>query len=471
VYVTFKWQRLTSLLITDASKFVDSQTARVYEQNDNLYLETFLIDITTTKKGKRVNDQSIDSNVLASNKHPLTLYPKQSGDKWIWDHPVIETNSLSQNLELQKKYEIGQSVRLKKVKDGSWNAVYEITDPGAKKLFKQYLGQTIPFWTSSGIIHSSKENPLDIKDWRIIHNAVVSEPANGFEKAQIVDICSGTEQTCSAILTASVSSIPFCTATNLSNYISSLSSVSGIFPHYSMSSESSQSTGAQVGSPVSYNQGFTDINAKTGMGSVPNSLTPPNPNPPQQTTTEEPEKKQTKEDKTDYKSKVKELEEQLNLVNKEKQTKDQENKTVTERLASLERENVKSIRKNQVLGIVQQYPEAFLDVKTGQPNQELYSKTVLEWIDKNYDDNTIAELLEAKTLKWVNAVQNPNSKCSTCASMTPTTSKFQTTQMTTASVSSDSDSSLPIWEKIIDLTNARIRLSAEKYQQIGGSSY
>ncbi len=162
------------------------QGALITSQDNRLFLETYLIDTTVTKKGKKVNEQTIDSNVLASRGHPLTLYPKQRDDKWIWDHPVIETNSLSDNIELQKKYTIGHEIRMKKVKDGYWNAVYEITDEGAKKLFKEYDGKTIPFYTSTGIIHSSTEDPLDIKNWKIIHNAIVSEPANGFEKAQAV---------------------------------------------------------------------------------------------------------------------------------------------------------------------------------------------------------------------------------------------------------------------------------------------
>lgn len=456
--------------------------ALVYKQDSKLYLETFLIDNTVTKKGKKVNDNTLDFNVQASRSHPLTLYPKQSGGKWIWDHPVIETNSLTDNLAFQRKYEIGHEIRIKKVRDGCWNAVYEITDQGAKNLFAKYEGQTIPFWTSSGIIHSSKEDPLNIKDWRIIHNAIVSEPANGFEKAAVVDMCNGTESSCSSILTASITpSFTFCTANALENYISSLSSVSGKFPHYTMSSESSGgvSSAAQVGA-VTYNPGFTGTNAQTGQGSVPTNLTPPNPssantenpNPQSKAETESKQQEQGKEKKedVDYKAKVKELEDQLKQITTEKQAKENENKTVTERIATLERENLRNTRKNQVLAIVAGYPEAFLDAKTGLPQQELYSKTVLEWIDKNYDDKTINELLEAKTIKWVNEVQNigNNNAKDVVAYNSGTANDYQRTTMTTASVSTtDSDSSLPIWEKISDLTNARIRLFADKYQKMG----
>lgn len=434
------------------------QAAIIFKENSKVYLETFLIDNTVTKKGKKVNSDSIDSNVLASSKHPLTLYTRQKDGTWIWDHPILETNSLSQNIEFQRKYEIGHAVRLKKVKDGYWNAVYEITDEGAKNLFTKYLGKTIPFYTSSGIIHSSSEDPQDIKEWRIIHNAIVSEPANGFEKAQIVDMCSGTEQSCSAILTASLSK-DFCTATCLENYISSLASATQNFPHYTMSSESA---GA-----VSYGITNGTNTVANPINQQPVNPQPVNTNTNTNTNTENPvPKTETKEKKEeiDYKAKVKELEEQLNLTKKEKEAKELEHKTVSDRVLSLERENIRNTRKNQILSLVQQYPEAFLDAKTGLPNNELYSKTILEWVDKNYDDATVIELLEAKQTKWVNAVQNPK-ECLTCNSSTAT-SDYQSTTMTTASVSSDS--SLPIWEKISDITNARIRLFADKYQKTGG---
>lgn len=453
------------------------QGALITNHDSRLYLETYLIDTSVTKKSKKVNDSTIDNNVLKSRGHALTLYPRQHSDNnWIWDHPVIETNSLTDNIELQKKYTIGHEIKLKKVKDGYWNAVYEITDAGAKKLLGQYEGKTIPFFTSTGIIHNSSEDPLDIKDWRIIHNAIVSEPANGFEKAAMVDMCSGTEQTCQSILTASVTNtaFSFCTASALSNYISSLASLSGSFPYYTMSSEtptaqvsSGQNTESKSGA-ITYNPGFTGVNAQTGIGTIPNSLTPSNP--PEQFTQQQKEQKTEEKAEVDYKSLADQLKTELKQLKSEKEAKDTENKTVTERLANLERENSRNSRKSQVLTILQQYPEAFHDVTTGQINQQEYSKTVLEWIDKGYDDKTIQELLEAKVIKVKNATSKNNDQLKQVYSSI-TTPDFQTTTMTTASVSNDTDSSLPIWEKVFDLTNARIKNAAEKYQKIGGRGY
>lgn len=449
------------------------QGALITSENSKLYLETYLIDTSITKKNKKVSDSTIDNNVLASRHHPLTLYLRQLEDKkkWIYDHPVIETNSLSENIELQKQYTIGHEVRLKKVKDGYWNAVYEITNEGAKKLLAEYEGKTIPFYTSTGIIHASTEDPLDIKDWRIIHNAIVSEPANGFEKAQAVDMCRGTEQTCQSILTASVSNstIPFCVTSSLKNYISSLSSSSATFPYYTMSSETSPTAQVSQGvieksGAINYNPGFTNTNAQTGIGTIPGSLTP---SLPEQFKSDN---KQKTEENVDYKALTDQLKAELKQLKTEKEQKESENKTVTERLANLERENSRNNRKNQVFSILQQYPEAFQDPKTGQINQQEYSKIVLEWIDKGYDDKTIQELLEAKVIKVKNAMQSKtNDQLKQVYSSLTTADDlgYQTTTMTTASV--NQDSSLPIWEQVFDLTNARIKNAAEKYQRNGGS--
>lgn len=438
------------------------------DNNNKLYLETYLIDTSITKKNKKVSDQTIDSNVLQSKGHPLTLYPRQVENNWIWDHPVIETNSLGQNIELQKKYTIGNNIRLKKVKDGYWNAVYEITDEGAKKLLAQYEGKTIPFYTSTGIIHNSSEDPLNIADWRIIHNAIVSEPANGFQRAAMVDMCQGTEQTCSTILTASTTDFHFCTNAALASYISSLSSSSGNSTYYTMSSETSSvqvTPKEQPGAPITYNQGFSGTNAQTGLGSVPASLTPSAP--PEQFKQQSEQTEVTKKDETDYKTVAEQLKAELKQLKADKEAKENENKTLTERLLNLEKENSRNNRKNQVFSILQQYPEAFIDVKTGSINQQEYSKVVLEWIDKGYDDKTIQELLEAKVIKaksQLQTKQNDQLKQVYSSLTTNDTPSYQTTAM---SSSTNEDSSLPIWEKVFDLTNAKIRQSADKYQKLG----
>ncbi len=219
---------------------------------------------------------------------------------------------------------------------------------------------------------------------------------------------------------------------------------------------------------INYNPGFSGTNAQTGTGSIPASLTPSMPD---QSNVKQDAKTEQKEE-VDYKALADQLKSELKQLKTEKEQKDNDNKTITERLASLERENSRNARKNQVFAILQKFPEAFTDVKTGQTNQQEYSKTVLEWIDKGYDDKTIQELLEAKVIKVKHVLQsqqkNDGLKQVYSSVTTPDTgSSYQSTQMTTASVDS-SDSSLPIWERVFDLTNARIKNAAERYQKNGG---
>jgi len=236
-----------------------------------------------------------------------------------------------------------------------------------------------------------------------------------------------------------------------------------------MSSETqasvSQGVSNEKSGAITYNQGFSDTNAQTGRGSIPNSLTPDNP--PDQFKIKEDTKTETKE--IDYKALADQLKQELKVLKTDHEAKTNENKTIQERLASLERENSRNSRKSQVLTLLQSYPEAFLNPEDGQVNQQEYSKIVLEWIDKGYDDKTIQELLEAKVIKVKSALaakQKPEMK-QVYSSLTTADTPYQTTQMTTASMSKE-DSSLPIWERVFDLSNAKTKNAAEKYQRIRG---
>jgi hypothetical protein len=434
------------------------QTALVsYDQReDKLYLETFLIDSTETKKHRRVNEKTIDDMVKKSLGHPLTLYPhKNKEDKWIWGHPVLETADLQQNLDFQKKYSIGYAKKLKKIGEGSWNAVYEITNEAAKKVLKELKDQNIPIYTSSGIVHDSNEDLLDIKDWRIIHNSIVSDPANGFEKAEVKNWCSGNEITCAPLLTTAANdskdNCGFCVANALEKYLSSLDVSSYIFPHISMSENSTQPT-AQVS--------LTSTEQKPGGAPIPmnqnptfNNLANPQDQP----------KQEEAKPAIDWEAKFKELQKHVETTSK---AKEEEVKTVTERLATLERENIRNSRKAQVYGILQQYPEAFVNPKNGQINQEEYSKTVLEWIDKGYDDKTINELLEAKVIKAKNLLAGATKLQSQYASMT-TASNEPSYQQTDMGDKKAPTSNIPIWEKVIDEVNLHIQSQAQRYQKSG----
>lgn len=444
------------------------QTALVsYDQKeDKLYLETFLIDATETKKHRKVNDKTIDDMVKKSLGHPLTLYPhKTKEDKWMWGHPVLETADLQENLNFQKKYTIGYAKKLKKTGENSWNAVYEITNTAAKKVLKELKDQNIPIYTSSGIVHDANEDLLDIKDWRIIHNSIVSDPANGFEKAEVKGWCSGNEISCAPLLTTTTTAANeqtkqdcgFCVADALTKYLSSLDVSRFIFPHISMSENT---TVTQPTAQVS----LTSTEQKPGgpLNSINQNPTFNNIANPQ----DQPKTEATIQPLTDWEAKFKELQKKVEVDTK---AKEEESKTVTERLASLERENQRNSRKAQVYSILQQYPEAFVNPKNGQINQEEYSKTVLEWIDKGYDDKTINELLEAKVIKAKNLLAGATKLQSQYASMTTASNEpsYQHTEMNTASETKAPIGNIPIWEKVIDEVNLHIQTQAQRYQKSG----
>ena len=171
---------------------------------DRVFVETFLIDAVSTpnKKGWRVsydNPEDFDSRVLASKNHPLVLYqtphPTKDGEM-IFDHPVAPITSLEAaadpiraTLEFQKKYTIGHARHFKKVKDGIWHAVYEITNKKAQKFFQKAKEKGVKLYTSPHIVRPSTEpDRTNIKEWALIHNAIVSNPAHNEAIASIKDV-------------------------------------------------------------------------------------------------------------------------------------------------------------------------------------------------------------------------------------------------------------------------------------------
>ncbi len=171
---------------------------------DRVFVETFLIDAVSApnKKGWRVsyeNPEDFDSRVLASKNHPLVLFqtphPTKDGEM-IFDHPVAPITSLEAaadplraTIEFQKRYTIGYARHFKKVKDGIWHAVYEITNKKAQKFFQKAKENGVKLFTSPHIVRPSSEpDRTNIKEWALIHNAIVSNPAHNEAIASIKDV-------------------------------------------------------------------------------------------------------------------------------------------------------------------------------------------------------------------------------------------------------------------------------------------
>lgn len=171
---------------------------------DRVFVETFLIDAVgpPNKKGWRVSHddpEDFDSRVQASKNHPLVLYqaphPTKDGEM-IFDHPVAPITSLEAaadpiraTIEFQKKYTIGYARHFKKVKDGIWHAVYEITNNKAKRFFQKAKEKGVKLFTSPHIVRPSTEpDRTNIHEWALIHNAIVSNPAHNETIASIKDV-------------------------------------------------------------------------------------------------------------------------------------------------------------------------------------------------------------------------------------------------------------------------------------------
>lgn len=172
--------------------------------DDRVFVETFLIDAVSApnKKGWRVsydNPEDFDSRVQASKNHPLVLFqtphPTKDGEM-IFDHPVAPITSLEAaadplraTIEFQKRYTIGYARHFKKVKDGIWHAVYEITNAKAKRFFQKAKEKGLKLFTSPHIVRPASEpDRKNIREWALIHNAIVSNPAHDEAIASIKDV-------------------------------------------------------------------------------------------------------------------------------------------------------------------------------------------------------------------------------------------------------------------------------------------
>jgi hypothetical protein len=234
------------------------QNAQIqYDGNTgDLYLETYLIDaLGPNRKGWGISPEAIKDRAMRSLNHPLTLYRK--GD--IFDHPISElgSNDHDSNRKLEIKYSIGRAARIKEAANNLFHAVYKITNPDAKRFLLKLLtegNRTIPLFTSPGILRTLTEDRANIKDFMIVHNAIVTHPANDEAKAQIKEACiaSAANGNCSHMLTGSAESEPeqsqqceYCMAKALDQYLSSINATNENASH-SIMSDSTATTAAAV---------------------------------------------------------------------------------------------------------------------------------------------------------------------------------------------------------------------------------
>jgi hypothetical protein len=180
------------------------------EQNDKLYIKTFLIDASISGNAWGVSRQSIVDNIQSFIGKPLVLFKDAKGEL---DHPPSEANTIAAWSADQEPYRIGtiiDVVRKEQFQQGPYDdqyfAIIEVTDKNAKDIL-QNTEQTL--YVSPGLadLHANlvanKSGQVIAEEsnhWIGMHLALVREPAYGIRKAQITASCGGDETKCIAQL-------------------------------------------------------------------------------------------------------------------------------------------------------------------------------------------------------------------------------------------------------------------------------
>lgn len=388
--------------------------------NEAVYVQTFLIDaVTSNKKGWKVsydNPADFDRRVQESLNHPLVLFP--TADKrgtLVYDHPVAPITSMEAaadpvraNIEFQKRYTIGHARFFKKIKDGVWAATYEITNNKAKRFFLNAKNKGLKLFTSPYIVRPTDEaNRNNIKEWALIHNAIVSQPAFG-DKAAIRNICTssiGNPFACASLF-ASVSDIDdleFDVEEALELVTSQVATNS---LSQDMTNESASQT-VLVENPVNTippQQQAEPVIERQGMQS-PKVIHEERPQPQQQQ-----EQQQQQQDQTP-KSEIELLKEQINNLTRANQ--------------SLEEKYAFDTRKAEIKSIFAPVKEILFVDKNGEIDEKAFESEIVKLTKQPYSLEHIQELARARFInsqlesgRLQPTPQNPTGKKSERASLT-----------------------------------------------------
>ena len=180
------------------------------QDNEKLYIKTFLIDASISGNAWGVSRQSIVENIQSFIGKPLVLFRDAKGEL---DHPPSDANTISEWSADQEPYRIGtivDVVRKEQYNQGPYDdqyfAIIEVTDKNAKEIL-QGTEQTL--YVSPGLadLHANlvanKSGHViaeESNQWVGMHLALVREPAYGIRKAQIMASCGGDETKCIAQL-------------------------------------------------------------------------------------------------------------------------------------------------------------------------------------------------------------------------------------------------------------------------------
>jgi hypothetical protein len=370
---------------------------------DRVFVETFLIDAISApnKKGWRVsydNPEDFDARVRASRNHPLVLFqtphPTKDGEM-IFDHPVAPITSLEAaadplraTIEFQKKYTIGYARHFKKVKDGIWHAIYEITNNKAKKFFQKAKESGVKLFTSPHIVRPASEpDRTNIKEWALIHNAIVSNPAHNEAIASIKDV-----KAVSARYPLDFSSLFASMDTPdddndeidaeylLDIYTNELTSHDNISEEVTNMAESASNNNTQT---LTNPQGSTITTQNPGQEAQ--TIQVPAASGPQEVSNnvENPQQQPKSAEKTGEESEIGQLKAQLEQLTKQNQ--------------DLQQKYAQDTRKAQIEKLFAPVVgQLYADPKTGLLNEKEYNAEVSRLLKSNHNYDEISELLQAR---------------------------------------------------------------------------
>lgn len=373
----------------------------------DVFLEAFLIDAThLNDKGWKVSYDdpvSYDNTVQRSLGHPLVLYERTINGHKIWDHPVSESGSVEEDIEFQKPYIIGKAVHNKKVRDGLWHTTYKIIHEGAKRFLKGVKESAISLFTSPHIVRPVLEDRKNIKRWGVIHNAIVSNPANGKQLAKVASICEGDPNSACASLFASMDTpddkLPkcsYCLGDSLKEYLANVTSHSLKTESSSNMSDNSQgqSTGqagnnGQTGSsnnPTNNNPSIND----NGNGTQ-TIVKSPGPN--QQSNQNNQQQEAGGNDDSQQKT-IEALKTEIEQLKSQNSNNDAAKNQET-RIANLEKELALSKRTGSIEKLLTQAISLYTD-DSGSVNEKEYNADLKKLVESNHNIEEIQELIQAK---------------------------------------------------------------------------
>lgn len=391
------------------------------DKTGDVYLEAFLIDaLSLNDKGWKVSyddPDSFDSIVQKSIGHPLVLYEKQlSNGVKVWTHPVSESGDVFDDIEFQKPFVVGKAVHNKKVRDGLWHTTYKIINEGAKRFLKGVKERSISLFTSPHIVRPVLEDRQNIKNWGVIHNAIVSKPANDKQLARVASICEGSPQSACASLFASMDTpdkdgntktngpnCGYCLGDSLKEYIQVTSHSLKTESSSSMSDNSSgqgqqQATGNN-GQAASTSNNNPAINNDNGNGTQ--TIINQSPSGQQQQQQQQLQQQEGLGNNDEAQKTIASLRAEIEQLKSQNSNIDT-TKNQEKRIANLEKELALTKRTASVEKLLTQAIVLYTD-DNGAINEKEYDTDLKKLVDSNHNLDEIQELIQARFVLHQNA--------------------------------------------------------------------